>query len=97
VPTFDAVARFLRDYGRLDRDQRAAFAAARQAFVEDLRSGRGFRSGLRVKRVQSTADVWEMKWAPDGRATWQYGDERKPGEQHVIWRRIGTHSIFREP
>jgi hypothetical protein len=97
VPTFEALARFLCDYRRLTAAQREAYGAARRAFVDDLRSGRGFRPGLRVKRVQSTADVWEMTWAPNGRATWQYGDERKPGEQHVVWRRIGTHDIFREP
>jgi hypothetical protein len=34
---------------------------------------------------------WEMTWAPDGRATLEYGTERRPGEPHVIWRRIGTH------
>ncbi len=38
--------------------------------------------------------VYEMTWAPDGRATWEYGDERFPGIPHVIWRRVGTHSIF---
>lgn len=97
MPTFEALARFFRDYARLTPEQRRAYATARQQFVEDLKAGRGFRPGLRIKRVQSTADVWELTWAPDGRATWQYGDERKPGEQHVIWRRIGTHDIFREP
>jgi hypothetical protein len=66
-------------------------------FVVDLRFRQGFRRGLRVKRVQGTADVWEMTWAPDGRATWQYRPEQLPGEPHVIWRRIGTHSIFRQP
>ncbi|WP_267887199.1 hypothetical protein [Thermobifida halotolerans] len=35
-----------------------------------------------------------MTWAPDGRATWQYGEERVPGKPHVIWRRVGTHAIF---
>jgi hypothetical protein len=38
-----------------------------------------------------------MTWAPNGRATWQYGPEQRPGERHVIWRRIGTHDIFRAP
>jgi hypothetical protein len=38
-----------------------------------------------------------MTRAPDGRATFQYGPEIAPGEPHVIWRRIGTHAIFREP
>ena len=38
-----------------------------------------------------------MSWAPDGRATFEYGDEVRTGEQHIIWRRIGTHSVFRRP
>src|SRR6202011_2610763 len=31
---------------------------------------------------------------PDGRATWEYGPERRPGTPHAIWRRVGTHAIF---
>jgi hypothetical protein len=38
-----------------------------------------------------------MTWAPDGRATFQYGEEVDRGRAHVIWRRIGTHAIFRRP
>jgi hypothetical protein len=38
-----------------------------------------------------------MTFAPSGRASWQYGLEIRPGEPHVIWRRIGTHEIFRNP
>ncbi len=38
-----------------------------------------------------------MTWAPNGRATFQYGDEATPGETHVIWRRIGTHDILGQP
>lgn len=94
VPTFDVLARFLDDYKRLTSEQREAFLRARDALVDDLRTGRGFRPGLRIRRVQSTTDVWELTWAPDGRATWQYGAEQVPGEPHVVWRRIGTHAIF---
>ncbi|MEV7264016.1 hypothetical protein AB0N38_10735 [Micromonospora aurantiaca] len=97
MPTFELVQRFLRDWARLTPEQQEAFRHARKGFVDDLRAGNGFRKGLRVKRVQGTRDVWEMTWAPDGRATWQYGDEQKPGEAHVIWRRIGTHTIFDMP
>lgn len=39
----------------------------------------------------------EMTFAPDGRATWQFGDEAKAGHVHIVWRRIGTHDIFRSP
>ena len=61
-----------------------------------MRAGR-FRRGLRVKAVQGAPGVFEMSWAPDGRATYQHGDERRPGEPHIIWRRIGTHDIFVHP
>lgn len=42
----------------------------------------------------SRRGVNEMTWAPDSRATWQYGKEIRPGEPHIIWRRVGTHAIF---
>ena len=38
-----------------------------------------------------------MTFAPDGRATWQFGPEIKARQAHVVWRRIGTHEIFRAP
>lgn len=65
-------------------------------FVEDLRRRR-FRPSLRVKRVSTHPGVWEMSWGPDDRATFQFGPEIFEGEPHVIWRRIGTHDIFRDP
>jgi hypothetical protein len=42
-------------------------------------------------------NIWEMTWAPDGRATFGYAEPVKPGQPHVVWRRIGTHQIFKEP
>lgn len=30
------------------------------------------------------------------RATFEYGDEIL-GEPHIVWRRIGTHDVFRRP
>jgi hypothetical protein len=39
--------------------------------------------------------VYEVTWAPDGPATFEYGEELRVGELHVIWRRVGTHDIFR--
>lgn len=96
-PTYETRPTFGRDYARLTPEQRKRFLAAVADMVEDMRARRPFRPGLRVKRVQGTADVWEMTWAPDGRATWQYGPERRPGEPHIVWRRIGTHDVFRTP
>jgi hypothetical protein len=97
VATFDTLPRFRRDFGKLTDEQKARFQTIlKTAFVPDLATG-AFRPGLRIKRVRATREVWEMTWAPDGRATWQYGVEVRAGRPHVIWRRIGTHGIFDEP
>lgn len=99
MPTWALVQRFERDWANLTPEQRAAFRHARDHFVEDLRRRKGFRAGLRVKGLQgkNKKGIYEMTWAPDGRATFQYGPEQRPGETHIIWRRIGTHSIFDQP
>lgn len=65
--------------------------------VADLRTHSTFRPSLRVKGVQGYPSVFEMTWAPNGRATFQYGAEVQTGEAHVIWRRIGDHSILSNP
>jgi hypothetical protein len=96
VATFETTARFDKDWADLDATDRAQFRKAVRNFITDLEKGT-FRPGLRVKRVQGTDGVFEMTFAPDGRATWQYGEERVPGLAHVIWRRIGTHDILTRP
>jgi hypothetical protein len=96
MPTYLRLLRFNRDWERLTSAQRARFRLAIAAFVADLRKGEGFRPGLRVKKM-SGFDVWEMSWAPDGRATFSYGPETRPGEAHIVWHRIGAHEIFRKP
>jgi hypothetical protein len=96
VPTYQTRPRFLRDFKGLSREQAAAWDKALDLFIACLRSGR-FDPALRVKRVQGYPGVWEMTWAPNGRATFEYGDEMHSGEPHIIWRRVGTHGIFRQP
>jgi hypothetical protein len=96
VPTHAERERFLREYQRLTSEQRRAFLAAVQMFVAGLVSG-GLNPRLRIKRVRGQVGVWELTWAPDGRATFEYGDEVRPGDPHIIWRRVGTHDIFRQP
>jgi len=38
-----------------------------------------------------------MTWAGDGRATFEYGEPITEGEPHIVWRRVGTHTIFDQP
>ena len=97
MPTYAWLARFGADFDALSPVQQAAFLAAVQQFVEDLRGGTGFRKGLRVKGVKGAAGIFEMTWADDGRATFEYGEPVNPGEPHIVWRRVGTHAVFSQP
>lgn len=96
MPTWEALQPFWDDLAGLTPQQRKAFTAAVAKFVVDLREGR-FRAGLRVKKMSGHRSIWEMTWAPDGRATFEYADSVQPGEIRVVWRRVGTHDIFHSP
>ncbi|MGH3945415.1 MAG: hypothetical protein ACRDSI_10275 [Pseudonocardiaceae bacterium] len=94
MPTFATTPRFRRDHKALAPEQRARFEkVVREEFVPDVDANQ-WRPGRRVKRVQGVPKVFEMTWAPDGRATWQFGAPIREGVRHVIWRRVGTHDIF---
>lgn len=97
MPTFDVTPGSWPTATKLARsspEQLPRFEkVVREVFVPDLETGR-FRPSLRVKGVQGHPSIYEMTWAPDGRATWEYGQEQIPGKAHVIWRRLGTHAIF---
>jgi hypothetical protein len=95
VPSYERTRRFDRDLRDLTPPQRQRFAKAFERFDADLPTG-SFRSSLRVKRVEGTDSIFEMTWAPNGRATFEYG--LSPGQgAHVVWRRVGTHKVFRQP
>jgi hypothetical protein len=98
MPTREVLASFWRDWERLTPQQQRAFRTALAQFIADLSSGsQRFHPRLRVKRVRGHPRIWEMTWAPDGRATFEYGGSVHSGEAHIVWRRIGTHSVFRRP
>ena len=97
MPTYAWLARFAADFDLLSPEQQAQFLTAIAQFVDDLRGSKGFCKGLRVKGVQGATGIFELTWASDGRATFQYGAPDIEGETHVIWRRIGTHAIFTKP
>ena len=80
MPTYARTARFRREFRRLDPARQRAFLAMVERFVNSLARGQ-FDPTLRVKRVQGTRDVWEISWAPDGRATFSYGPEVRTGQR----------------
>lgn len=96
MPTYDQTARFRREFKNLTAQQQRAVLAMIRVLVAGLREGY-VDPRLRVKRVQGHEGIWELTWASDGRATFEYGAEVRPDEPHIIWRRVGTHDIFRDP
>ena len=97
MPTYAWFARFRADFERLTPAQQALFLVAVQQFVDDLRRGHKIRKGLRVKGIQGARGIFEMTWAADGRATFEYGEAVTAGEAHIVWRRVGTHEVFKQP
>ncbi len=97
MPTHDEEDTFWRDWDRLSEERQDTFLDATRKMVEDIKAGRGFRKGLRVKGVQGHAGIYEMTWAPDGRATFTSGTSPVAGETHIVWRHIGDHDILKNP
>lgn len=98
-PTYEVPESFFAEYAKMSRPMREAFKQARDELIAGLDSGgpSAIPGKLRVQGVQGHPGVYEMTFAADGRATFSYGDEVVPGKAHILWRRVGTHSIFKRP
>jgi hypothetical protein len=97
VPTYFRTNRFIRDYGDLTDGQREHFKVAVSKFVEDLKRDGEVRSSLGIRPLQRCPGVFEFHFEGDGRATFSYGETRVKGEVHIDWRRIGSHSVYKDP
>lgn len=88
---------FTRQYERLRGRSRRAFAAALDAFVEDIaRSGGGrprFRSALHVRPVElEDVEPSCLSWSAEGRATFLFErDGARVPATRVVWLAIGPH------
>jgi hypothetical protein len=91
MPTYEALAAFQRQFGKLDAAQKAAFRRALAVFIEDLKAGGSFSPELRVHKLVNT-EIWSVTWAKDGRALFRYGDEVASGGTHIVWEAVGTHA-----
>lgn len=73
MPTYELPDSVYAEYAKLSREQRRAFRRALARFIEALcNQPTMFPGGLRVKGVQGHPGVFEMTFAPDGRATFEY-------------------------
>lgn len=97
----------MSDYKSLsDRDKslfRDAVKEINDSYAEHLKSGSTdprpkWPAKLRIKPVRGTDRVFEMTWSfagPDGRATLEFF--AKDGQLAIMWRRIGSHEILKNP
>jgi hypothetical protein len=97
MPTYEKLPRFQKDFGQLSPEEQDRFRQAVVKFIEDLERGSGFRPGLRVRGIKGAPGIFEMTWAPNGRATFHYGQPLLEGHPHIVWRRVGTHAVLVEP
>lgn len=95
MPTFEPTAVFWRDWARLTPEERAAFLVMRDKLVDDLKAAGAARNSLRVREFASMPGWFEIRWSRDGRALFSFGEEKRPGEAHAIWHRVGTHAIYK--
>jgi hypothetical protein len=100
---FEVTDVFRADYKRLSPTEQRLVAKALPLFVAACDryatdAATPWPAALRVKAIEGAPGILEMTWSfsgPDGRATFEW--TRIDGELAVRWRRIGDHSIFREP
>ena len=91
------------DYQRLSATERRLFDAAIPTFNDACDRyaadpAARWAASLRIKQVEGARGVWELTWSfrgPAGRATFEWTDV--DGELALRWRRIGGHTIFKEP
>jgi hypothetical protein len=94
---------FKADYKRLSAGEQDRFKKVLPDFVAacDRHAGDStatWPAALRVKDVEGAPGIWEMTWSfrgPDGRASFEWA--QIDGALAVRWRRIGGHSIFKQP
>jgi hypothetical protein len=61
-------------------EERKQLSRAVNKMVADLKARQGFRKGLRIKGIQGHEGIYEMTWAPDGRASFTYGTSPNAGD-----------------
>lgn len=100
---YRVLPRFSADYQKLSSQERIAFKKALARFITAAREYESssehyvWPKSLRVERLTGSG-IMAMTWSfsgPDGRATFEF--VTADGEQMVVWRRVGRHSIYREP
>ena len=101
---FQKLPIFTREYQKLSSEEREKLRETLHVFIEackqfeKLPSNYTWPTSLRFEKLVGFADIYAITWSfkqPDGRATFQLKFD--DGEVWVIWRRVGRHSIYKNP
>ncbi len=93
----------MADYNRLTAGEREKFKETLQIFIRVCKeyeadpAGYVWPAALRYERLTSSkalAITWSFT-GPDGRATFHF--ETVDDEMYVVWRRVGRHSVYKNP
>jgi mRNA-degrading endonuclease RelE of RelBE toxin-antitoxin system len=83
---FVRTERFKKDYKRLPSEVQERVRKALEFFAANPR-----HPSLRAKKMEGALDIWELRVSDNYRITFQ----RVP--DGILFRRIGTHNMLRQP
>jgi hypothetical protein len=98
APTFDRLAQFKRDYVQLTLRQRDRFRDAVKKFVAPLSTNPpGDVGEPLVRELREHPGFFELRFDPNTRAIYTFGQAVRRGQPHVIWCRIGSDDALDKP
>jgi len=83
---------FKEDFGKLPASIQKRTREKFGQFKEDMR-----HPSLRIKKMKGYGDIWEGHITDQYVFTFEFGIDPDTGESLVIFRRIGTHSVYEKP
>jgi hypothetical protein len=98
APTFERLAQFKRDYAKLTPPQRQLFKAAVKKLVAPLSTTPPSAPGeTLVRELNDHPGFFELRFGPDTRAIYTFGQAVRLGQPHLIWCRVGTDAALDQP
>ena len=83
---FQTTRRFDKDYADLPDEVKSTVSSKLSLFISNSR-----HPSLRIKKMEGTKKIWEMRVTSNYRITFQSVSDV------VIFRRVGTHDVLRNP
>ncbi|MBA3826288.1 MAG: hypothetical protein H0X24_20605 [Ktedonobacterales bacterium] len=96
MPKYDTLPGFMREFNKLSHEQQQLFLEAVRAIIVSLRLTQKLPGSPLIKKM-TDYEIYEVRWAPNGRATFHLEPDPSGNEMIVVWRHIGGHEIYKHP